>query len=639
MTRNYTNIRYTETAQTVTEKFVLSSDITAGSIVQLAQDGTISGIQRIVAEDLNTMSDLSTPGTSNVASSIDIDPTNSNRFILAYGDAQGPQEGINLVIGNIDETGNVTYGTVQKIDNYEIRYGVKVKFISRDKFLVIRAKGESAPSSGWKCRVHLCSLSASDVISVSYTEIIDTAYSDGVEELTMELDSTDMNKFITVYSKHNKVYTNHYSIVENTINLVRSHSSLTSSYESDGISVASNPHKTGQFLIYTHKYDKQHIIVTSADQVNAQVNVLPEEYTHGGAKAVIMSPTDNTVMYYAYTSYDPTDATVIRKCTISDTGQLSNNTEIARNSHSIQGGNATRVAMATTSNDVYVWYSSILRKIDSADTVTLISSVYLPTNYYSECNLTMSATGVSTITSGGALKQMQLGYEVPGVVYNKHKVVGVAQVTALAGETIEVKLSGGVDKSQTSLIPGEIYYVQETGVISTDKLSDSRLIGTALSTTNLKLDLNLDSADTTYVDAQIANIDMSTKADTTYVDAQIANIDMSTKADITYVDTQIASSIPSWGEVTTSTTVAANSKNLVDTSVGALTITLPANPTMGTEIMFVDALGQAATNNITVNGNGEKIQGNAGNLIINVNRAAFQVVYHNSATGWAFMEV
>ncbi len=106
-----------------------------------------------------------------------------------------------------------------------------------------------------------------------------------------------------------------------------------------------------------------------------------------------------------------------------------------------------------------------------------------------------------------------------------------------------------------------------------------------------------------------------------------------------YVDAQIAAnSTPSWGEVTTNATIAANSKNLVDTT-SALTITLPASPTIGTEVMFIDASGQAATNNITVNGNGEKIQGLAEDLIINVDRAAFQVVYHNTANGWVFMEV
>lgn len=151
---------------------------------------------------------------------------------------------------------------------------------------------------------------------------------------------------------------------------------------------------------------------------------------------------------------------------------------------------------------------------------------------------------------------------------------------------------------------------------------------------------------------------LATKADTTYVDAQIAALVDSAPGALDTLNelaaalnddanfaTTITNSLAtkadavSWGEVSSNATVTANSKNLVDTSAGALTITLPASPALGTEIMFIDAAGQAATNNITVNGNGEKIQGLAEDLIINVNRAAFQVVYHNTANGWVFMEV
>jgi hypothetical protein len=152
-------------------------------------------------------------------------------------------------------------------------------------------------------------------------------------------------------------------------------------------------------------------------------------------------------------------------------------------------------------------------------------------------------------------------------------------------------------------------------------------------------------ADTSYVDAQV-----STKTDTSYVDAQVSpkadtsyvDAQVSPKADTSYVDAQIAlvaSSTPSWTAITANATVAAQSKNLVDTTAGAITITLPLNPTIGQEVMLIDGTGQVSTNNITINGNGEKIQGQTEDLIISTNRAAFQVVYFNTANGWVFMEV
>jgi hypothetical protein len=46
----------------------------------------------------------------------------------------------------------------------------------------------------------------------------------------------------------------------------------------------------------------------------------------------------------------------------------------------------------------------------------------------------------------------------------------------------------------------------------------------------------------------------------------------------------------------------------MNTTSGALTVTLPAAPVAGNLISIVDYAGTAATNNITVNPNGLKIQ-------------------------------
>lgn len=118
------------------------------------------------------------------------------------------------------------------------------------------------------------------------------------------------------------------------------------------------------------------------------------------------------------------------------------------------------------------------------------------------------------------------------------------------------------------------------------------------------------------------------------------NSSLALKSSINYVDTQIAAvGVASWDMITSNTTVIPNSKNLVDTTGGAITVTLPLSPVFGQEIMLIDASGNAGTNNITIDGNGEKIQGQVEDLIISTTRAAFQVVYFNAANGWVFMEV
>jgi hypothetical protein len=85
--------------------------------------------------------------------------------------------------------------------------------------------------------------------------------------------------------------------------------------------------------------------------------------------------------------------------------------------------------------------------------------------------------------------------------------------------------------------------------------------------------------------------------------------------------------------VSSNVTLAGFNKYFVDTSA-ARTLTLPASPALGSEIYIFDASGTAATYNITIARNGEKINGNAGNLIFNVNGGAASLVYTGSTYGW-----
>ena len=96
----------------------------------------------------------------------------------------------------------------------------------------------------------------------------------------------------------------------------------------------------------------------------------------------------------------------------------------------------------------------------------------------------------------------------------------------------------------------------------------------------------------------------------------------------------------SWQPViTTNTTATASQGFFVDTSGGAVTLTLPATPTQGDEVAFVDYAGTAATNNITIGRNGENIQGSGSDLIINTNRAANTLVYADATQGWLLKNV
>ena len=74
----------------------------------------------------------------------------------------------------------------------------------------------------------------------------------------------------------------------------------------------------------------------------------------------------------------------------------------------------------------------------------------------------------------------------------------------------------------------------------------------------------------------------------------------------------------------------------IDTSAAAVTITLPASPSQGDAVSFIDAEGTFDTNNLTVEPGSEKIHANtAGDeMVVDTNNAGFTLVYQDSTYGW-----
>jgi hypothetical protein len=91
----------------------------------------------------------------------------------------------------------------------------------------------------------------------------------------------------------------------------------------------------------------------------------------------------------------------------------------------------------------------------------------------------------------------------------------------------------------------------------------------------------------------------------------------------------------SWQAVKTTTfTAAAGEGYFCDTTSAAFTATLPATPTLGDEVTFVDYAGTFDTNNLTVGRNSENIQGSAADLTVSVERAGLTLVYSGATQGW-----
>ena len=93
-----------------------------------------------------------------------------------------------------------------------------------------------------------------------------------------------------------------------------------------------------------------------------------------------------------------------------------------------------------------------------------------------------------------------------------------------------------------------------------------------------------------------------------------------------------------WLTKTNTYTAFAGDKIFVDTSSTAFTITLPASPSVGDEVRFLDLANTFDSNNLTVARNSQKIDGATSDLTVATEGAAFALVYSGATYGWKLLE-
>ena len=81
-------------------------------------------------------------------------------------------------------------------------------------------------------------------------------------------------------------------------------------------------------------------------------------------------------------------------------------------------------------------------------------------------------------------------------------------------------------------------------------------------------------------------------------------------------------------------TASAGEGVFMNTTSGALTLTLPASPSIGDEVSFVDYAGTFDSNNLTIARNSSKIAGAESDLTVATERAANTLVFTDSTQGW-----
>ena len=89
-----------------------------------------------------------------------------------------------------------------------------------------------------------------------------------------------------------------------------------------------------------------------------------------------------------------------------------------------------------------------------------------------------------------------------------------------------------------------------------------------------------------------------------------------------------------WVKISSSQSVAKDYGYLINATAGNVDLTLPSTPSEGDSIGFCDAYYKATTNTITVLRNGNKIETEEENLVIDLDGSGFVLTYVDSTIGW-----
>ena len=121
--------------------------------------------------------------------------------------------------------------------------------------------------------------------------------------------------------------------------------------------------------------------------------------------------------------------------------------------------------------------------------------------------------------------------------------------------------------------------------------------------------------------------------DATTDELQVFNKSLNKNVPVHGVDTN-------YWTITSNTTVTSWSTVMVDTATsGAFTVTLPASPTQGERIRFIDFKKNCDSAALTIARNGKPIMGDSSDMTVNTEGAAFELMFWDNTSGWILMNV
>jgi len=214
--------------------------------------------------------------------------------------------------------------------------------------------------------------------------------------------------------------------------------------------------------------------------------------------------------------------------------------------------------------------------------------------------------GTVTNTNLKILQQASSGYITVAMSGGSDVTVALTDGAVSDGKNLYFKLTGTLARNQTLIMPSgseRVFIVED----ATDR------------TTANKYTLSIKTASGTAIPVPVGAV-MLVKSDGTNTTPAITE-----KSYFTITSSSI-----------TAYTAVAGDQLLIDTTQTTVTITLPASPAVGDEIVIIDARGTFASNNVTVERNGNPINSGTSNLALSTNGQAITLVYIDSTRGWAY---
>jgi len=98
--------------------------------------------------------------------------------------------------------------------------------------------------------------------------------------------------------------------------------------------------------------------------------------------------------------------------------------------------------------------------------------------------------------------------------------------------------------------------------------------------------------------------------------------------------TSIGTNVDYCSSLKTSPFTASASRGYFINTGSAVTVTLPSSPSVGDQIIIIDATGNASSNNITLGRNGSKVKGQCKCFALDDDRVGVRIVYSGSCQGW-----